>query len=293
MAADVEFYRTHSRWSDPRRWTSRLAEIPPVPDEVVRGVSGLFLHPFLAPMRNVEVPAAAVDDRELRTVEAILDRVLGRDGSALTAPRATQNRFFCVCSGFARLAVAVLRTHRVPARVRVGFAGYFFPRNWEDHWVCEYWDGRSWHLLDAQLDETAVRDFGVPFPPSDVPRERFLDASTAWCRLRAGELDPARIGLPAMQLAGAWFVAQSVLRDVAALNKEEMLPWETWSVGREFGPGQDVPPARLAGFDAVARVLCGTPDAALAARVYREHAWLEVTPSILSFLNGPKEVVLS
>jgi hypothetical protein len=289
----IEPYRTHSPWSDPGRWASLLAEIPPVPEVVVRVVSGLLLHPFLAPMRNVEVPAAALDDKEVRSVEAILDRLQARDGSALAVSRAPRDRFFCVCCGYARLATAVLRAHAVPARVRVGFAAYFTPGFLEDHWVCEYWDDGQWRLLDAELDEVAVGNFGVTFAPSDVPRDQFIDASSAWCRLRAGELDPAKIGLSAFGLAGAWFVAQSVLRDVAALNKEEMLPWETWSAGREFGPGRDIPRQWAEELDKVAGLLRGTPDADLAQRVYRENRWLKVTPTVLSFASGvPTEVAV-
>ena len=71
MPENVDVYRTQSRWSDPGRWASLLAEIRPEPAEIVRSVSGLLLHPFIAPMRGVEIPAAAVDDRELRSVEAI------------------------------------------------------------------------------------------------------------------------------------------------------------------------------------------------------------------------------
>jgi hypothetical protein len=210
MDQDIEAYRTQSRWSNPGRWTSLLAAIPPE-----------------------------------------------------------------------------------PARCRVGFAAYFNPGFLEDHWVCEYWDGAGWRLLDAQLDETAVRENGIPFSPTDVPRDQFVDAEATWQRLRRGDLDPARVGLSVLGLTGAWFVVGNVMLDVAALNKEEMLPWEKWSLGRECGPGQDPSPAWAEQLDRVSGQLAGTPDAALAARVYREHDWLRVTPTILSFADGtPREIAL-
>jgi hypothetical protein len=294
MDQDVDFYRTQSRWSDPGRWASRLSEIPPEPRAIRHAVSGLLLHPYLAPMRGVEVPPAAQDDRQERSVEGILDLVLSRDRRALTADRQPQDRAFCVCAGFARLATAVFRTHGLPARCRAGFAAYFTQGFLEDHWVCEYRDGDRWRLLDAQLDDTAVRDFGISFPPWAVPRDQFIDGSTAWCRARAGELDPSRMGLSGLGLSGMWFAAGEVMLDVAALNKEEMLPWEKWSVGRELGPGATVPPSWLAELDAVAGALAGTPDAALARRVYSEHDWLRVTPTVLSFASGaPVELSLA
>jgi hypothetical protein len=290
MSPSLDIYRTQSTWTDPGAFAPRLAAIPPEPDRVVAAVSGLLIHPMLAPFEGIVVPPAAVDDRNLRSVEAILSRLLARDDADLTSPRAPAARGFCVCAGFARVATAVFRTHGVPARCRVGFAAYFSP-SLEDHWVSEYWDGTAWKLLDAQLGEHTVRDPAIAFSPSDVPRDQFLDASTAWRRMRAGELDPSTMGLSPLGLSGAWFVANNVMRDVAALNKEEMLPWEIWSVGRELGPGSTVPPATATRLDAVAAELAGAPDATTAARVYRKHEWLRVTPTVLSFADGaPVEV---
>ncbi len=293
MAHDVDAYRGQSRWSDPGRWTPLLAEIQPEPAAIVRAVSGILLHPFMAPLRGVAIPPGAGDDREQRSVEAILDRVHARDPRRLDVERAPEDRGFCVCAGFARVATAIFRTHGLPARCRVGFAAYFNPGFLEDHWVCEYWDGGVWRLLDAQLDEATIRECGIDFSPTDVPRDQFVDASTAWRRVRAAELDPAKLGLSVLGLVGTWFVVGNVMLDVAALNKEEMLPWEKWSIGRECGPGQDPSPASAEKLDRVTSLLAGTPDAALAARVYRENDWLRVTPTILSFADGqPREIAV-
>ena len=301
MAQDVDPYRTQSRWSDPGRWALQLAKLPGDPESVARVVSGLVLDPFLARRRGVDVPASALDDDwQGRTVEAILDRLLARDASALVAARVPGARFFGCCRHYAVLATAVFRAHGVPARARVGFAAYFTPGFLEDHWVCEYRDGERWRLLDASLDDGAVADFAVAFPPSDVPRDQFIDASTAWSRVRAGQLDPATTGLSEIGLAGAWFVANNVLRDVAALNKEEMLPFDFWSLARDIAPravgapAGDVPPDRARDLDDIARMLRGAPGAHDAARVYREHAWVRVTPTLLTIRNGsPVEVAVS
>ena len=281
-----DFYRTHSRWSDPGRWAGLLAEIPPEPEAIRRAVSGLLLHPFFAAMRGVPIPDAAQPDRGVRSVEAILDAVRARDARPLATPRAAGDRFFCVCAGYARHATAVFRTHGLPARCRVGFGAYFNPGRLEDHWVCEYRDGDRWRLLDAQLDEQAVRELGIAFSPTDVPRDEFVDASTAWRDARTGARDPATMGLSVLGLAGTWFVAGDVMLDTAALNKEEMLPWEKWSVARTMLPGTDVPPEVATRFDRVAAVLAGAPDAAVAQRVYRENPWLVVTPTVMSLLTG-------
>lgn len=284
-------YGTHSIWTDPGPFTDALRAIPPDPAAIVRNVSGLLLHPMIAPMRGIFVPEDALGDRTVRSVAGILERVLARDGRGLTEARTPADRGFCVCAGFARVATAVFRTHGRPARCRVGFAAYFNPGWLEDHWVCEYWRDGAWHLLDAQLDDETIRENAIDFSPTDVPRDRFVVAPTAWRRLRAGEIDAARIGLSPMGFAGAWFVAGNLMLDAAALNKEEMLPWEKWSVGRALGPGATVPADLAERFDVVAAALDGSPAAATAARVYREQAWLRVTPTVLSFADGtPSEI---
>jgi hypothetical protein len=148
------------------------------------------------------------------------------------------------------------------------------PGHFEDHWLCEYWTDDGWRLLDAELDDRYRAAMRLDFPPTDVPRAVFLDASTTWCRVRACEIDPATVGLAALGIAGDWFAAHSVLRDAAALNKIELLPWETCSIGRDFGPGRSVPQLFL-------RRCRGGPSARLARRRRRgrrggEHAWLQV-----------------
>jgi hypothetical protein len=284
-------YRNHSIWTDPGPFTDALRSIPPDPAAILRDVSGVLLHPMIAPMRGLFVPEEALGDRNVRSVAGILERVLARDGHRLTEARAPADRGFCVCAGFARVATAVFRAHGRPARCRAGFAAYFNPGWLEDHWVCEYRHDGAWHLLDAQLDDETIRMNGIDFPPTDVPREAYVDAGTAWRRVRSGEIDPTKIGLSPFGFAGLWFVAGNLMLDVAALNKEEMLPWEKWSVGRALGPGATVPADLAARFDVVAAAIGGSPDAATAARVYRENDWLRVTPSVLSFADGmPSEV---
>src|SRR5262249_42160808 len=156
------------RWTDPGRFAPLLREIPPDPARVVRATTGFLMHPMLAPLQGVFVPEAAVDDRNIRSVEGMLARLAARDGRPLSGPRSSETRVFCVCAGFARVATAIFRTHGVPARCRAGFAAYFSPGHLEDHWVCEYRLDGSWRFLDAQLDEPFCRENGLAFSPTDV-----------------------------------------------------------------------------------------------------------------------------
>ena len=197
------------------------------------------------------------------------------------------------------MATSVFRAHGVPARTRVGFARYLVAGSLEDHFVTEYWNGTRWTLLDAQLDPETRRVLGIGFAPSDVPREQFVDASTVWRGIRGGEIDPSRVGITVVGLTGAWFAAQSVLRDVTALDRDEVLPWDTWSRGREVSPAaRDVADSFATALDAVTARLAGIPDAEAVAAVHREQPWIRQERSIftLAFPNGwpegvPSEVV--
>ena len=60
-----------------------------------------------------------------------------------------------------------------------------------------------------------------------MPRDHFLVAGDAWRLCRAGKADPAAFGV--LDMHGLWFVASNVIRDVAALNNREMLPWDCWA----------------------------------------------------------------
>jgi hypothetical protein len=141
----------------------------------------------------------------------------------------------------------MLRANGVPARSRCGFGAYFNPPKFEDHWVCEYWDAerRRWALADAQLDAVWCEKISVSFEACDVPREQFLTAADAWRRYRHGAANPQMFGISFAGLFGEWFMAASVIRDLAALNKVETLPWDVW--GRDAAAGRNArwQPARL------------------------------------------------
>ncbi len=170
------------------------------------------------------VPAAAsADDVESRTLAHMLDRLVARDPAPLDIARPPDRRFIGICPDHTLLACAALRHHRVPARLRVGFAAYFTPDCLEDHWVCEYRAADGWRLLDPELGPRVRARFGIAFDPADVPRDAFLVAGEAWRRTRAGRLDPATCGVSHIQVQGAGFIAASVARALAALNKRDQV----------------------------------------------------------------------
>ncbi|MGO4833309.1 hypothetical protein AB4144_13635, partial [Rhizobiaceae sp. 2RAB30] len=64
--------------------------------------------------------------------------------------------------------------------------------------------------------------------PLDLSRDQFVVAADAWRQCRSDAADSARFGIGFTNLRGLWFITGSLSRDLAALNKMELLPWDVW-----------------------------------------------------------------
>ena len=294
------YYATQSRVSDPDDRGARLAALPADPARLLTAISGLVLHPLFVGPLGITAPAGSEADVESRSVPRILDRILERDAAPLDVARPPERRFIGICRDYALLACAALRQHHVPARLRVGFAAYFTPGYLEDHWVCEYHAGDRWRRLDPELSPSVRAHFGIAFDPADVPREAFLVAGEVWRRVRAGAIDAATCGVSVIGVGGRGFIAASVARDLAALNKREMLAWDVWGLPLGLRPGVPVPPdeplpedtARR--LDAVAALTAAPePDWARLREAHDRDDGFRVPPVVTSFTSrGPARVTV-
>lgn len=295
VRSPTEEFKRQTAASFPGAHGQSFDEVGGEPRAVAAAVQNLVLHPLFAGARGVTMPAEAEDDRAARSVRRLLDRVKSRDSRPLWQPRGEADKFFGTCRDYSLLACSLFRHNKVPARLRVGFADYFTAGFLEDHWVCEYWNGDGWKLLDAELDERAMADFAIDFDMIDVPADRFLRAGTAWRRLRAGALDPARLGVSFIGASGQWFAAGSLFRDIAVLaGREELLPWDYWGQASEFDRLGEVPEPWPALLDELAPLLAGA-DVALdqLLRAYATRDWLYLEDRVKSYPQGePVEVEL-
>jgi hypothetical protein len=148
--------------------------------------------------------------------------------------------------------------------VRCGFATYFQPGQSLDHWIIEYYHhgDRHWVRLDPEILGETVLDHPEQLQPGE-----FLSGGEAWAAYRAGQLDATTFGVYGTANFGPAEIAGNAVKDLAALNKVEMLPWDEW--GRmtaayrgETGPDYD----EL--LDTVAKV-SGTEDPVAIAELYR------------------------
>jgi hypothetical protein len=196
-------------------------------------VQGLLIHRDIAPwLYGIKLTEAQREDGHIRPIAQMLTRIHELDSRPLTAARDVGHRLPGVCRHFSLMLCSMLREQGVPARPRCGFGAYFTPGKFEDHWVCEYWNAaeKRWILVDAQLDAIQRKALNITFNPLDVPRDRFIIAGDAWQMCRARGADPAAFGLTHVQLKGLSFIAGNVVRDLASLNRMEMLPWDVWGL---------------------------------------------------------------
>lgn len=245
----------------PGKHAGALSTLPGDVDALARIVQGLAVHQYAAAHYDVTLTEERTRESHIRQVDRLLDRVFEIDPKPLTIARPASKRVVGVCHHFMLLMTAMLRAKGVPARGRCGFGSYFNPGYFEDHWVCEYWNGdrQRWMLVDAQLDENWRREGRIEFDVLDVPRDRFIVAADAWRLCRSGQADPSRFGIFLNEMRGLWFVAGDLVRDAAALCKMEMLPWDVW--GAIPGAPRPLDDDELAFFDQLAELTRGDDGA--------------------------------
>src|SRR4029077_10263505 len=135
------------------------------------------------------------------------------------------------------------------------FATYFTPGYLEDHWVCEYYAGDRWRLLDPELAPRVRAHFKIAFDPADVPRDAFLVAGDVWQRTRAGAIDPETCGGPRIGIVRRRVIAASAAKALGARNRGEMLAWDVWGLPLGLRPGAGIPEPVARRLDALAALL--------------------------------------
>jgi Transglutaminase-like superfamily len=244
--------------TDPGEYRKLFEGLPASPGGVAEVVQGLMVHEFWADAYGLTLTDEQKQTVHLRKTSELLAAIVGVDDRPLTEARAPERRIATNCRGFSVLAVAMLRHAGVPARARCGFGAYFNAGKFEDHWIVEYQAGGRWRMLDAQLDELQRNALKIGFDVTDMPAGEFVVAGDAWRRCRAGESDPAAYGLSPLNEGGWWWIAGNLMRDLAALDDVELLPWDVW--GEMPEPGAEVD---FALFDAMAageRPVGAVPD---------------------------------
>ncbi|WP_152365441.1 transglutaminase-like domain-containing protein [Microlunatus speluncae] len=216
-----ERFAAHSAYSDPGRHAALLRE-PDGIDEVCAVARNLVFHyrgeaSLLRDDRRDEIHS--------RWVSVILDLDQERHPGPLAGPRPPGDRVAGCCRDHSLLTVAMLREQGVPARTRVGFAGYFEAGYHHDHVVAEWWNGTRWQRADPELTQE-----NHAFDVRDLPTGEgtpFETAAEVWTGYRAGRIDATRYGvMPDSEFSGPGFVRLYVVQEVNHRYGNELLLWD-------------------------------------------------------------------
>jgi len=232
--AVLEFYAEQGVISSPGRYADWFDLLPNRVPEIVGVVQGLVLHAYWVGHYGISLTAEQEQHVNARHMQNILEIILSLDDSPLTVSRPYEKRLFGTCRDFSLFLTAALRHKGIPARCRCGFGRYFMPNSYEDHWIVEYWhagEGR-WVALDPQIDELQRSKLKLTFDPLRLPKGQFVSGAEAWQLWREGkEVEPNKFGIA--DFRGFLFLYGNLVRELAALNKVELLPWDVWGLMRK------------------------------------------------------------
>jgi len=232
MQEDPERWLRHGPMTEPGSQAGLFDGLPTEIGALCRIVQGVLIHTDWISAYGLPEPLPA-PSRETLPLSRRLRRIAEADPRPLSVQRSAGNRSPGTCRDFALMLCGILRQQGVPARVRCGFAAYFYPDCWEDHWICERWSpsDRRWRMTDPQIDDTLARRLDIRFDAGDIPPGMFLSACDVWRRCRAGAIDPAICGHGAER--GLWFLRVNVLRDHLALTRSVVSTWDLWRIATD------------------------------------------------------------
>ncbi len=225
----LDEYARHSSYSDPGTHAPLLAALPADIGDITAAVRNVIVH-----YRASELPFSAERLAEIdsRWTSRLLAVDQSRHPQPLAVARAEDQRVVGCCRDFTLLTVAALREHGVPARSRIGFAGYLHGGFHYDHVIVEHWTGDRWHSTDAQLNpEThlTIDSTDVPRAVSGGEDQVFASAAQVWLAGRRGDADLDTYGVdPGLPFRGSWFVGNYVISELAHRQRDELLLWDVW-----------------------------------------------------------------
>jgi hypothetical protein len=229
-------YINHGGLTTPGNHAAAIEALPDGIEPLLESVRGLFVHVDSLKIYGLDEMDFSRQPRATLSVSKRLDRVFEKSDEPLGTARSIDIRELGTCRDYALLTCAMLRQKHIPARVRCGFARYFSPGRYEDHWICEYWQTaeQRWVRVDAQLDTEHCRALSIMFKTSDLPVGEFLTAKEAWELVRRKLFPAALFGHG--KDAGEWFIWVNLARDFLSLKGHEISDWDTWRAVAELRP---------------------------------------------------------
>jgi hypothetical protein len=223
-----KYYATQSIVTEPGKFKELYDGLPDDIPSLCKIIQGVILHMHWTQAYGQNPSDERKTEVKVRQADRYLERILELQEAPLNEARPAGKKIMGTCRDYAAMLTSILRHKGVPARMRVGFATYFTPGHYEDHYLCQYWNEveSRWVMVDAQLDELQRNALKISFDPCDVPEGLFLPGGKAWQICREDKADPDLFGI--FNIKGMWFIGCDMIFDAMSLNKIESHPWDIW-----------------------------------------------------------------
>lgn len=290
----LEYYSVHGAITSPGPYKYFIEDFPRDIKELCKCINKLMLIDLLTAMGLIVVPKEHLHDSNIRAIQKKLKEIIHRDDSSILNLRCNEKLLLGNCRDLSLLMCSVLRNHRIPARLRSGFATFFVPKKYFDHWICEYWNEleKRWVRVDPWMSQIYYRREILPpelfegllslnYNFHDVTNEYFITGGQAWINCREYGHNPKDYGTYEDFLKGTWFIRDNMIRDLLCLNKIEPLPWDCWGImGRE---NSDIKEKELKILDNLAEIL--NKGNLKGINILQELESLQITDSILKSID--------
>ncbi|ATL68132.1 transglutaminase domain-containing protein [Nocardia terpenica] len=238
-----------------------LQSVPHEVIEICRLAQGLVVEP--RDVQDLGLPPERFQENQIRPANRLVEALLALKPAPLDIAREPSQRVIGTCRHFAVMSCALLRHRGIASRVRCGFATYFQPGQGVDHWITEYWNDseKRWVRIDSESIDQPILEH-----PEDLRADEFLSGGEAWDASRTGRIDASTFGVYGTDNWGPGEIRGNAVKDLAALNKVETLPWDEWgrmgaAYNGETGPDYDTL------LDAITAV-CAAGDTMAIAELY-------------------------
>jgi hypothetical protein len=231
--SQLKYFATSGPFTESGVHLKAIQQLPNDIEKLTEIVQGLSIHMFTAKeFYSTKLDQTRIENEaHIRHFDKLLDKVMELDNSSLEVSRQPGKRIVGVCHHFSKLLTGFIRAKKIPARMRYGFGNYFNAGYFEDHSICEYWneEEKRWVIVDPQFDRIWIKNLGIQHNVLDVPNDKFFKPAESWLLCRKGKLDPYQFGIFQPEMRGLWFIAGNLVKDVASLQKQELLQWDSWS----------------------------------------------------------------
>lgn len=242
----LSYYRQHSKFSTPGRYADEFQSLSPSIPTLCKIIQGLLIHETDGALYNIVHPPSRTSERRTRSVEDMLNAIYQLDDSPIAEHRPPKSRLIVSCRNFALLLVGMCRSLDIPARMRVGFSTYTSkdPDFYIEHSLVEYWHAsiHKWIRVDPRVSSYHIlqKRMTRQIDYLNVANQAFLTSGSVWLDVCRGCRNPDQYGFCGKQrYSGRWYIRNRLMHDLAALNKQEMLPWDIWGYMLHEAPGVD------------------------------------------------------